>query len=271
MTWDNKLDTQEQDQRTYENAAEARRVTQVDADGNNFSLWLLEVAKGNIPGASFISKFGQNEDIGTGAFEDIWDVGGTYTYPADGTAPITHIDSTDAGDTEPIEVQGLDIDGNLVTQTKTLTGTTLVELDTPLWRVFRMKNEGTTDLVGTVQAVNAGDTVIYAQINNGNNQTLMALYTIPAGKTGYLLQGGASIVGLIRAYSIDGHFYMRPFGGVFQLKHTFGAASDGTSTFQHTYPIPLPIAEKTDVRVRAVSSAAGGVLNATFDILLIDD
>lgn len=231
----------------------------------------LAIARGDVSGSSFISKFGQNENIGTGAYEDIWDVGGLYTWPADGTAPITHIDSDNAADTEPIEVQGLDINGAQVTQTKTLTGTTPVALDTPLWRVFRLKNTGTSNTAGNVQAINAGDTVIYAQIQGDNNQTLMALYTIPAGITGYLVMGGASLVGLTRSYSLDGRFYMRPFGGIFQLKHTFGVSSDGTSTFQHEYKIPLPIAEKTDLRVSAISSALGGVLNVTFDIVLEDN
>jgi hypothetical protein len=231
----------------------------------------LAIAKGDVTGHTFISKFGQNEDVDTGAFEDIWDGGGTYNYPADDTAPITHIYSTDASDTEPIEVQGLDIDGNQVTQTKTLTGTTVVALDTALWRVFRMKNQGTSNLVGITHASDSGKVVSYSQIINGNNQTLMALYTIPTGKTGYLVAGSASLVGLTRAYSVDGHMYMRPFGGVFQLKHTFGLSSDGSSTFQHFYKIPLPMSEKTDIRVSAISSASNGVVNATFDIVLVDN
>jgi len=231
----------------------------------------VNVSKGLISGHSFVSKFGQNESIGTGAFEDIWDGGGTYTYPADSTAPITHIYSTAAGDTQQYEVQGLDINGDLVVQNVTATGTTVSILTTALWRVFRIKNIGTTDNAGVIHASDAGKAVSYAQIGIGNNQTLMALYTIPNGKTGYLCCGGASMVGLTRAYSIDGHFYMRSFGGVFQLKNTFGLSSDGSSSFEHTYKYPLPIAGKTDIRVRAVSSAANGVLNATFDILLVDN
>jgi len=232
----------------------------------------LAIAKGDVTGTTFVSKFGQNEDIGTGAYEDIWDGGGTYTWPANGTAPITHLYSTGA-DTVEIEVQGLDIDGELVVQTKTLTGTTVVALDTALWRVFRMKNLGSTDIGSSniVHASDSGKTVSYAQIQNGNNQTLMALYTIPAGKIGYLLAGSASIVGLVRDYSIDGHVYMRSYGGVFQLKHTFGAISDGTSVFQHRYHIPLPIPAKTDITVKAISSKDGGILNATFDIVLVDN
>ena len=38
MTWDSKIGKQEQDQRTYENSAEARRVTITDGDGNNINI-----------------------------------------------------------------------------------------------------------------------------------------------------------------------------------------------------------------------------------------
>jgi len=231
----------------------------------------LRVAKGEISGHSIVSKFGQNNDIGTGAYEDIWDGGGTYVYPADGTAPITKLVAHDAADTEPIEVQGLDINGDLVIQTKTLAGTTAVTLDTPLWRMFRLKNVGTSDLVDDVCAINDGDTVDYGCINNGNNQTLMALYTIPAGKTGYLLQGTNSIIGALRDYNIQGKLWMRPFGLVFQLKKTFGLDTAGTGYINMPFPLPGRIPEKTDVRVSAISSKSGGGLNTTFEILLIDN
>jgi len=230
----------------------------------------LAIAKGDVTGHSNVSKFGQNSNIST-VYEDIWDVGGTYNYPANGTAPITYIDSDDALDTEPVEVQGLDITGALTVQTKTLTGTTPVELDTPLWRVFRMKNMGTSDFVGNVQAVNTADTVIYAQIQNGNNQTLMALYTIPLGKTGYLQQGTNSLIGSNRDYTISGKMMMRPYGGVFQLKRTFGLQSDGTSYMIMPFPVPGKVPALTDIKVSAMSSAAGGGLNTTFELILVDN
>ncbi len=231
----------------------------------------LAIARGDVTDTSNVSKFGQNADIGTAAYEDIWDVGGVYPYPTNGTAPITHIDSDDALDTEPLEVQGLDITGALTVQTKTLTGTTPVELDTPLWRVFRMKNMGTSDFVGDVQAINTADTVIYAQIQDGNNQTLMALYTIPLGKTGYLQQGTNSLIGSNRDYTISGRMMMRPYGGVFQLKRTFGLQSDGTSYMIMPFPVPGRIPALTDIKVSAISSSAGGGLNTTFELVLIDD
>jgi hypothetical protein len=169
----------------------------------------LLVSMGEISGYSVVQKFGQNDDLNTSTYEDVWDGGGVYSYPADGTAPITDIIGHDAGDTEPIEVQGLDINGDLVVQTKTLTGLTKVTLDTPLWRVFRLKNVGTSDLLDDVCAINTGDTVDYACINNGNNQTLMALYTIPNGKTGYLYQGTNNLSNVTRGVSASGRLWMR--------------------------------------------------------------
>jgi len=230
----------------------------------------LAIAKGDVTKHTNMSKFGQNSDIGTGAYEDIWDDGGTYTYPADGVADITEIVSS-AADTVDIEVQGLSADGTLTVQTKTLTGTTPVTLDTPLWRVFRMKNMGSTDLAGDVTAENTANTVVYAKIVNGNNQTLMALYTIPLGYTAYLQQGTNSMTGLVQAYSISGRMWMRPFGGVFQLKRTFGLSSTGSSFMVMPFPVPGAIPAKTDIRVDAISSKAGGGLNTTFELILVED
>ena len=231
----------------------------------------LLVGEGLVTGQSVVHKFGQNTALNTSTYEDIWDGGGVYTYPANGTAPITNVESTSASDTFDLEVQGLDINGDLTVQTVTLTGTTLVTLPTPLWRVFRMKNVGTADNVGIISADNAGTTVTYAIIQIGNNQTLMALYTIPLGKTGYLYQGTNSLVGLIRTYSVSGRMWVRPSGGVFQLKKTFGLQADGTSFINITNIIPAKMPALTDIRVDAISSAANSGLNTTFEILLIDD
>lgn len=229
----------------------------------------LKVAKGLIPGHSIMSKFGQNAAL-SGAYEDIWDGGGTYTYPANGNADITKIVSTSGSDTTDVEVQGLSSDGTLTVQTITLTGTTAIVLATPLWRVFRLKNVGAADFLGDISAQNTALSVVYAIIQVGNNQTLMALYTIPLGKTGYLLQGTNSLVGTNRAYTVDGRMSMRPYGGVFQLKKTFGLSSDGTSYMVMQFPLPGKIPARTDIRVSAESSATGG-MNTTFEILLVDD
>jgi len=234
------------------------------------SPFYLKVAKGLVDGHSIVNKFGQNTALNSSTYEDVWDGGGVYSYPADGTAPITNVESTSASDTTDLEVQGLDIDGTLVVQTVTLTGTTLVTLPTPLWRVFRMKNVGAAEYVGIITADNAGTTITYAIIQIGNNQTLMALYTVPLGKKGYLLQGTNMLIGTNRTYTVDGRMTMRQYGGVHQLKKTFGLSADGSSYIVVESPLPGGMPARTDIRVSAKSSATGGI-NTTFAILLVSE
>ena len=158
----------------------------------------LQVSMGMVDGYSTVDKFGSNPTITTGSDpEDIWEGGGVYVYDAFGTAPITSLHSSSAADDNgiDIEIQGLDINGDSVVQTITL-GLTRQDLDTPLWRVFRMENKSDTDLTGnaicytgTGSIPSVGDPEVRALITNGNNQTLMALYTIPKGKVAFLYRG----------------------------------------------------------------------------------
>ena len=149
----------------------------------------LQISKGAIAGTTQVNKFGRNTAVGT-TEEDIWDGGGTYTWPT--SASITHLRSAvDSAATrgKTVEIQGLDTNWELTTQTATTDGTnstTEVALTTALRRVFRMKNTSDTDFDQNVQVGPTGFATIGAQITNGFNQTLMALYTIPAGYTGYL-------------------------------------------------------------------------------------
>jgi len=148
--------------------------------GSTMSDFYLEVAKGNVAGHSSINKFGTNTNIADGVEEPVWSGSGAYTFST--TADITHIVSS-AAETQTIEVQGLDANWAVVTQTKALTGTTGVALDTPLIRVFRMKVNDATTNAGVVQcgvgavtsAFTAGN--LRAQIDIGAGQTLMAIYT----------------------------------------------------------------------------------------------
>ena len=243
----------------------------------------LEVQMGKVGGYSVVDKFGVNRLITASSDpEDIWEGGGRYTYDADGTAPIVSIASSDNSDTVPIIVQGLDINGVLVEQTITLNGTTRTALDTPLWRVFRLQNEGTVNLVGNVfvyigtgAVPSIGDSEVRAIISGDNNQTLMCIYTIPKGKTGFLYRGelGMNFTGNASAgidYA-DCHYESRRFGKVFRLKKEITLLNNATSTYQDQRSFPDPIPQLTDIRlvVDEVSDDMG--IWGTFDILLIDN
>jgi hypothetical protein len=241
----------------------------------------LAVTMGQIDGYSALDKYGENPVIETTSDpEDIWEGGGEYTYDADGTAPIVSIISTSSGDTQDIKIVGLDINGDEVEQIVALTGNVRKALTTPLWRVYRMENEGTTDLAGTVYCyIGTGGVPVLANqralIDNGNNQTLMALYTVPKGKVGFLYRGevGINFSGTIGSgIQFARLFYKsRRFGKVFKVKKSVSIINSANSVFQDKRSFPDIIPALTDIRltVTEVSDTMGAW--GTFDILLVDE
>lgn len=246
--------------------------------------FFLEVAKGDVPGHSLVHKFGEAGDIDTADnFVDIWDgttdANADKTYTFSTSADIDSISSADAGDGQDVEIQGLDANWDLVVQTVTLNGQTKVALTTDLIRVFRMKNMGSTDFAGNVYCY-VDDTIttgipdtsnkIRAIVQAGLNQTLMAMYTIPNGKTGYIFRRWTALSSKIAGYSSVRSF-ARPFGGVFQLKYSAALATTGTSAKDENFHFPMKMPAKTDVKMMADSSVNNMAVSAGFDIILVDD
>ena len=217
----------------------------------------IPISAGEVPGYSHINKFGYNEAVGSGAYETIWDGSSLYSYV--GTPGVASVTSTDPGDTgHLIEIQGLDQDYNLVTETVAV-GSAGAQLFS---RIFRAKC--LVDCVGQVDI--AVDSAIRATILAGAGQTLMALYTVPAGKTAYLLK----FQGSIDKSNGEAKFRImaRPFGSGFQVKGQFGTAAG--SYVNYDYPIPLRFEEKTDIEIRAIAGATLGC-GAIFDLILVDN
>lgn len=221
----------------------------------------FQIARGLVRGASHVNKFGYNSIVGAD-FETVWDGSNLYTYIATaGTALVT---STETGDDNngTVEIQGLDANYNVQTVTATIGGSATIET---FVRVFRVKmltaNTGTSN-VGTITVT--VDSKSAAIISPAKGQTLMAVYTIPAGKKGYLLKLQGN---LEKAKESEFQLMTRPFGGAFNIKGKFGSPGD---VVNYDYPIPLEFDEKTDieVQVRAGATTAAGAL---FDIVLLDD
>jgi len=243
----------------------------------------LLIARGVIDGITHINKFGENPEIENGETEDIWDGGGTYTFPTG--ADITHIAQatdqvgTDGGAT--IEVQGLDVNWELVTQTADLDGTdttVLVELGTALRRVFRMKVLANIVAADDISAISDTSPIVtYATMQAGNNQTLMAIYTVPADKTAYMTQYYVDNVPTetkqpdsveFRLWAADRHN-----GYEFQLKHMRSIPA-GASGLEQRFTPPLRITQKTDIKISASVEGGSGDdahPHAGFDLILIDD
>jgi len=247
----------------------------------------LAIAKGDVAGTSFIHKFGAAPDFDVSdGFVTVWDGAEDnepYTlmqYVYSTTADIDSVIAQDAGDTQDVEIQGLDANYDLVTQTVTLNGQTRVALSTNLIRVFRARNANSTDFAqhifvyvngattGGVPDVNAD---IRAVVHSDNNQTEMAVYTIPNGKTGYMRSWYASTAGAKRDSSHTIKVIARNFGKVFNLKHKANIDVNGTSYIQHRYEEPEVFAAKTDIEVRMDTDTDIAGVAAGFDIVLVND
>jgi hypothetical protein len=210
-------------------------------------------------------KFGYNASVGT-ASETIWDGGGVYSYPA--SASVMKVSSDNTGDTSTVTVSGLDADYNEASEQVTITGQTAVSTTTSFIRVNRVKvdsGEPTGNIYVGTGTVSAGVPAnIFAKINAGENQTLMAVWTVPAGYTAYILAASvASGTSSVNKYS-EARLKVRPFGGVFQTKEVI--------TFQNTYVetilhMPAVVTEKSDIEIRALTSSSTDAISATFTIV----
>ena len=158
----------------------------------------LAVAKGDFTGYSNVSKFGYNPTVGSGNYESIWE--GSNAYPWMSTDDQLEVLSSDTDDTSAgtgartVELQGLDSSWNLLTETVTMNGTSAVTTTGSFLRIFRARvvtagssgrNEGTITIRD--QDTSTTRALITNGATDGNGQTLMAVYTIPAGKTGYVI------------------------------------------------------------------------------------
>ena len=243
--------------------------------------WFQRVAEGEFSDYTYINKFGENPLITTTTDpEDMWERGGLYTFSVD--ADITQVASTDNGDTQNLIIYGLDENWLESTQVATLTGQTPVSLTTPLIRINRMINIGSTDMAGTVamatsaasfaSGVPSPDSAVRAQINNGNNQSLMAIHTIPADKTCYFWGGFVNIT--------SGNFptpgilvvtlRIRAFGGTFLLSNKVILGGGGDTTWQRTFPFPGVIPSKADILIRIESVTDDVGISGGFTCLLKD-
>ena len=239
------------------------------------------VSRGQYDGVSFIAKFGRNPTIASGTKEVIWDGSEpTYTYMA--TPSTLYVSSDDNTDTATIEIQGLDGDYRLFTTEVVLSGFTFVPLPGLCLRVFRAKNVSGTALAGDVYIsddnTDAGGNGIpddlanmKAKIITGNEQTNMAIYTIPAGHTGYLTDWYISLLRLTGSSAVAADFdiWRREEGGVFRSTQPIGLINTGAGDHHYTWPYPLELPEKTDIEVTC-QPTAGADASGGFTVLLIN-
>ena len=231
----------------------------------------LQVARGQIPGHKLQFKFGHNAAVGA-TEETIWAEGGLYVYPTSATQMTVSSSSADdaaAGTgARTVNIQGLDADYNEISEDIILNGQTPVTTVNSYLRI----NRGTVLTAGTggknAGIIRAGTGTVTSGVpanvflsidGDGDNQTLMCLWTVPAGYTAFMVQTNVSTGNSSNTPALlKTTLVARPYGGVFNTKDRI-TLKDGNQL--QDFNFPLRFTEKTDLEVRAKSSSA----SVTFD------
>jgi len=235
------------------------------------------IAKGLVPNHDFIYKFGRTLTI-VGKRKPIWDGTGNYTFPT--TAALITLSSTSGNDVpagtgaRTIEIEGLDGDYNQISETIDSDGTTT---NTYL-RVFRMRvvTSGTQlypydstqigNNVGVITATHAGTGLPIAIINAEMGQTLMAIYTIPAGCTGYMWTAKTAAA---KGKSAVGFLLTRDNSVTDAAWNTKGIRDMYQNQVGNEFTMPPKYGEKTDLVLAIDGDASGDSITGTFQIELV--
>lgn len=230
----------------------------------------INIARGLVRGVEFKHKFGAVPSLSNTATGTVWDVSDTLypweTWDSSGATTIT-VDCANPSDVgNNVVLQGLNADYNLIEETIGLASQTGNTSQNSYIRVFRayFVDGGITN-AGNIDVKNGITTV--ARISAGYGQTLMAIYTVPAGYTAYLIKGTASN-GPAEHHSCN--MFVRYFGqSNFRVGHAF-ELTNGQYLYEFATPIPIPA--KSDIDVRASQVAGNNKrVTAAFDIILVKD
>ena len=257
-----------------------------DKDGNIINSFgvasNIPIAAGQVDGYAAIHKFGRNPNVGN-APETIWMHGGKYQYLAVDSPSTVYAYSANLEDVasgngaRTVSILGLDNDFNEIEETITVNGAVSTKTFLRIYRAFVATAGSTSTNVGNVLiSTGAGGTgTVLADIGTigtgttfGLGQTQLALYTVPAGKTGYLttwnvgcapMNNKATV--LLKSRELDGvdvPFRTKDIVDLVGGYHT------------QNYSIPLRFPEKTDIEVVAAGDS-NTIISSSFDIILVDN
>jgi len=237
----------------------------------------LQVSRNQIQGHSSVIVFGYNPDVDTSE-ESVWPDGGTIPHPT--SASVLKISSSSANDTSAgtgarsVFIEGLDGDYNVVSETVILSGQTAVNTTNSYLYVnsFYVATVGSGgENAGNINAgtgtVTAGvPAVLYDIIATGYNNRTTGHYCVPAGYTGYLIQGVFSSGQASGSTAVTGFLKQHGPDGILRV----GAVTTvNNSTADYLFEMPLQIPEKNCVGSTAIGSASNNAVSSYFNIVLI--
>ncbi len=247
--------------------------------GNDFN---LDLARSFIGGQSGVSKFGTNPNVSASSTEDIT-FSGTINFLTAATAVRIksggNVNDTAAGSgAQQVTIVGLDENWEEASETIATNGNSASSATTTTFiRVFRAY----VGNVGTYGGNNAGNITIenstggtdLVTIEAGRGQTQISLYTVPAGKTAYLVR---IRVGSTSSKASDIRLWQRqdaddvttPFTGKRLIRQFLGVTGSRVVNF-NSYP---PFPAKTDLWGSVTTASGGaGAVELAYDLVLVDN
>jgi hypothetical protein len=234
--------------------------------------FFFNVARRMISNVNSAMKFGRNSNVNISS-QDIWSAGATWVAPT--AARLHNIKSTNANDTaagsgaRTVLITGLDSAYAVQSETITLNGTTNV----PTVNTYTMINDmvvsttgGDATNDGVITATAAVDLTVTAQINTGIGQAQSAIYQVPAGFTGYILDMNVSVQAASTA-NISVDLLVQESGSMFVSKYQVNLISTGNNVANIKFPVPLRIAAQSIVKLRCSSNANNTDVSGSFTVV----
>ena len=248
--------------------------------------YLIEVAKGNIAGASIIHKFGANFALG-GNYAPVT-IGGIYQTPQVAGAVTLRVKAGNTNDTaagsgaREITIQGLDATGALQTASVATAGTSASANFTGTWlRVFRVWVSASGTYASSIAGSHNSAIVIestaptnYATIDATSfpkGQSQIGAYTVPLGFTAYLLDYASTVDS---TKSVDFIFFKREnileTAAPYTAMRTVFQNRGQENSFTRRFLEPIKFEALTDIGVMGKGSGTPEV-TVDFNLLLIAD
>lgn len=236
------------------------------------SLYGYQIRSGKLYGLKVVYKFGFHATVGTTKIL-IGTVG--VNYDALTTAQQLTVSSSNAQDAAggtgayTVKIYGVDGDFNEIEETITLTGQTAVTTANSYLRVYRGKVLTAASSAGAAGDIHVGYGTVtlgvpatkLMSIAQGENQSLIAAWTVPAGYTGYLYQAVMSSGTEATNKYMTGRVEVKEFGSVWQTKEK-GSFTTGEMRFDLSAPTIIP--EKSDIRLTAIASSGTQDVSGSF-------
>jgi hypothetical protein len=134
--------------------------------------------------------------------------------------------------------------------------------------------------VKSVGAINANNGAISAKQNGGyllmgkiaarDNTWFSSTYTVPKGKSGYLVAYGYSFAQASPVTSADLEIKSRAYNGAF-VTTKFDSLGNGTTFFTREVTLPVKFTERTDIYMKAGTSANNTAVTGQFDLIEAED